>query len=43
MTFGERIKLALENLSKQGPVTLEMARKQAEEVKRLSKSKNKKQ
>lgn len=43
MSFQERAKLALEQLSSQSPVTLTMARKQAEELKTQSISANKKQ
>ena len=43
MSFKERAKLGLEQLSKQLPVTLTMARKQAQELKSKSLSKNKKQ
>ena len=41
--FQERAKLSLEQLSKQSPVTLEMARNQAQKLKAQSKSENKKQ
>ncbi len=43
MSFQERAKLSLEQLSKQSPVTLEMARNQAQKLKAQSKSENKKQ
>ena len=43
MSFQERAKLGLEQLSKQLPVTLSIARKQAEALRTKSKSKNKKQ
>ena len=43
MSFKERAKLGLEQLSKQLPVTLIMARKQAELLKTKSISKSKKQ
>ena len=42
MSFQERAKLGLEQLSKQLPVTLKNARKQAEKLKMESFSKNKK-
>ena len=43
ISFQERVKLAMEQLSKQSPVTLENAKKQAEFLKQKSTSKNKKQ
>ena len=43
MSFQERAKLGLEQLSKQSPVTLMMARKQVELLHSRSTSKNKKQ
>lgn len=43
ISFQERAKLGLEQLSKQLPVTLTMARKQARQLKLKSLSKNKKQ
>lgn len=43
ISFQERAKLGLEQLSKQLPVTLTMARKQAQLLKTKSISKNKKQ
>ena len=43
MSFQERAKLALEQLSKQSPVTLTMARNQVQKLKAQSKSENKKQ
>lgn len=43
MSFQERAKLSMEQLSKQSPVTLEEARAQAEWLKKVSKSKEKKQ
>jgi len=43
MSFQERAKLGLEQLSKQLPVTLTMARKQAKLLKSISTSKKKKQ
>ena len=43
MSFQERAKLGLEQLSKQSPVTLTMARKQAQLLKSKSTSKKKKQ
>ena len=43
MSFQERAKLGLEQLSEQLPVTLMMARKQVEILKSKSISKNKKQ
>ena len=42
MSFQERAQLGLEELSNQSPVTLEMAREQAERLKIKSVSKNKK-
>jgi hypothetical protein len=42
MSFQERAKLATEQLSKQLPVTLEMARRQAQKLKSQSKTKLKK-
>jgi hypothetical protein len=43
MSFQERAKLGMESLSKQYPVTLEKARKQAQQLKIQSSSENKKQ
>jgi hypothetical protein len=43
ISFQERVKLAMEQLSKQSPVTLEKAKKQVEFLKQKSNSKNKKQ
>jgi hypothetical protein len=43
MSFQERARLSLEQLSKQSPVTLEMARNQVQKLKAQSKSENKKQ
>jgi hypothetical protein len=43
LSFQERAKLVLEQLSKQSPVTLTMARNQAIRLKAQSKSENKKQ
>lgn len=43
ISFQERAKLGLEQLSKQSPVTLEMARLQAQKLKSQSMSENKKQ
>ncbi len=43
ISFQERAKLGLEQLSKQSPVTLEMARLQAQKLKSQSTSGNKKQ
>jgi hypothetical protein len=43
ISFQERAKLGLEQLYKQLPVTLAMARKQAQKLKAQSKSGNKKQ
>ena len=42
MSFQERAKLSLEQLSKQSPVTLEMGRNQVQKLKAQSKSENKK-
>ena len=42
MSFQERAKLGMEQLSKQLPVTLVMARQQAAKLKALSTTKNKK-
>jgi hypothetical protein len=42
MSFQERAQLGLEELSNQSPVTLEIAREQAERLKSKSTSKNKK-
>ena len=42
LSFQERVKLALEQLSKQPPVTLAKARLQAQRLKIQSKSENKK-
>ncbi|WP_199509084.1 hypothetical protein [Flavobacterium sp. AG291] len=42
MSFQERAKLGLEQLSKQSPVTLAMARQQAQQLKTQSIPKNKK-
>lgn len=42
ISFQERAKLGLEQLSKQSPVTLAMALKQAQQLKVQSKSENKK-
>mgnify|MGYP001578380587 CR=1 FL=1 len=42
MTFQELTKLSMEELSKQPPVTLEQARKQVEELKQKSVSRDKK-
>lgn len=42
ISFQERVKLAMEQLSKQSPVTLENAKKQVEFLKQKSTSKNKK-
>ncbi len=41
ISFQERAKLAMEQLSKQSPITLEKAKKQAELLKQKSISKNK--
>ena len=43
MSFQEGAKLSLERLSKQSPVTLEMARNQVQKLKTQSNSENKKQ
>lgn len=43
MSFQKRAKLGLEQLSNQSPVTLTMARNQAQSLKMKSTSKNKKQ
>lgn len=43
ISFQEKAKLSLEQLSKQSPVTLEMARNQVQKLKTQSKSENKKQ
>ncbi|MEB2787295.1 hypothetical protein [Algoriphagus persicinus] len=43
ISFKERVKLGLEQLSKQLPITLEMVRIQAQKLKAQSKSENKKQ
>lgn len=43
MSFQERTKLGMEQLSKQSPVTLTKAREQARRLKTQSKSKNNKQ
>ncbi|MFN9681228.1 MAG: hypothetical protein ACK56V_06440 [Bacteroidota bacterium] len=43
ISFQERARLSLERLSKQSPVTLEMARNQVQKLKTQSKSENKKQ
>lgn len=43
MSFQERAKLGLEQLSKQSPVTLKMARQQAQLLKVKSTTKRKKQ
>ena len=43
ISFNERAQLAMENLSKQSPVTLEKARRQVQWLKEVSLSKNKKQ
>ena len=43
ISFQERAKLGLEQLSKQSPVTLTMAKKQVELLKTKSISKNKKE
>lgn len=42
ISFQERAKLGMEELSKQSPVTLSMAREQARKLKTLSTSDNKK-
>jgi hypothetical protein len=43
MSFQERARLSLEQLSKQSPATLEMAPNQLQKMKTQSKSENKKQ
>jgi len=43
ISFKERAKIAMEQLAKQPPVTLEQARAQAERLSQASKSKEKKQ
>ncbi len=43
ITFKERTQLAMENLSKQSPITLENARKQVKWLKEMSQTKKKKQ
>ena len=43
ISFKERAKRGMEILSKQGPVTIEKARAQAERLSQASKSKEKKQ
>ena len=43
MSFHERARLSLEQLSKKSPVSLEMARNQVQKLKAQSKSENKKQ
>lgn len=43
ISFKERAKIAMEQLAKQPPVTLEKARAQAERLSQASKSKKKKQ
>ena len=43
MSFKERAKLGLEQLSKQSPVTLKMAKQQAQQLKAKSTSRVKKQ
>ena len=43
ISFQERAKLAMEQLSKQSPITLDSAKKQVELLKQKSTSKNKKQ
>lgn len=43
MSFQERAKLGTEKLSKQSPITLEKARKQAQQIKAQSFSDKKKQ
>lgn len=43
ISFQERAKLGMEQLSKQSPVTLEMAHIQVQKLKSQSKSENKKQ
>ena len=42
MSFQERAKLGMEQLSKQSQITLEMARNQVQKLKTQSKSENKK-
>ena len=42
MSFQERSKLGMEKLSKQSPVTLDKAKKQAQTLKEQSATKNKK-
>ncbi len=42
MSFQERAKLGMEKLSKQSPITLDKAKKQAQHLKVQSTSKNKK-
>lgn len=42
ISFQERAKLGMEELSSQSPVTLTMARNQAQKLKTLSSSRNKK-
>ena len=42
ISFQERARLSLEQLSNQSPVTLEMARNQVQKLKAQSKSENKK-
>ncbi len=42
MSFQERAKLGMEKLSKQSPVTLDKAKKQAQTLKEQSVTKNKK-
>ncbi len=43
ISFQERVRLGLEQLSKQSPVTLTMARKQVQQLKNSSKSGTRKQ
>jgi len=43
ISFQERAKLSMEQIAKQGPVTLEQARAQAKWLKEVSTSKEKKQ
>ncbi|WP_170214157.1 hypothetical protein [Flavobacterium pectinovorum] len=43
ISFKERARLSMEQLAKQGPVTLEQARAQAKWLSEVSKSKEKKQ
>jgi len=43
LSFQERAKISMEQLSKQKPVTLEEARAQAEHLRKASQSKEKKQ